>query len=120
MTTFTGFLIISTGGGAVGGATTYDSGWFPVDVDTTYTKPHGLGDVPFMVQLWISDTLDGSGRVVVGGVVGGWDSKGVNIVDVDSTNIKIRAHSWFVGVYDADGVKWEPSSAHARIKAIAF
>ena len=98
---------------------TYDSGWFAVTGDTTYTKAHGLGNLPFIVQLWVSDTSDGSGRVVSGTVVGGIDGKGMNIVDVDNTNIKIRTHSWIVSVYDANGVQWAPDNAYAKIKAMA-
>jgi len=64
----TGDICTDMGGGAClstgGGASTYDSGWFAVTTNTTYTKAHGLGVEPFMAQLWISDTSDGSGDVL--------------------------------------------------------
>jgi len=100
------------------GLSTYESTWFQVNVGTTYTKPHGLGKVPFMVELWVSDTADGSGRVVVGQAQTSVNAPGLNVVDVDNADIKIRATNMLANVYDADGNLWQPSSGYVRIKAI--
>jgi len=92
---------------------TYDSGWFPVTIGTTYTKAHGLGAEPFMVQLWLSDSADGSGRVLPP-PHGRQYLYGMVIKDVDSSNVYIRAHQV---VFDDVG---SATSGYARIKAILF
>lgn len=97
----------------------YDSGWFEVTIGTTYTKEHGLGSIPTDVNLWFSDTPQGTGRVVVG-PYGETGAKGMKIVDIDSKDIKIRANDFICNVYDADGILWQPpvtGPAYARITA---
>lgn len=102
---------------------TYDSGWFAVSTGITYTKAHGLGSLPFMVQLWFSDTSDGSGMVVpLSGASDYaphvWADSNLTIVDVDSVGIKIRGQSGFINVINASGVGKHLTSGYARIKAI--
>lgn len=98
----------------------YDSGWvFRANTETTYTFNHNLGEVPTIVQMWLSDTSDGSGRVVVGSY-NETSAYGMQIVDIDNTSIRIRARIFFYNVYDANGVLWQPTSAYVRIRAIAF
>jgi hypothetical protein len=43
-------------------AADYDSGWFAVATAQTYSKAHGLGQVPRIVQLLWCPNLDGSGN----------------------------------------------------------
>ena len=59
---------ISSAIAGVSQATKYDSGWFAVDINTTYTKAHGLGAVPDLVQVLVAQNSDGSGWCVVGQV----------------------------------------------------
>ena len=86
------------------GMKTYDSGWFAVELDVTYTKAHNLDTTPFMVQLWFSDTAGGSGDVVVGSQMYACDYKGIRIVDVDALNIKLRAKNKVAAYQNAEGV----------------
>lgn len=38
----------------------YDSGWFPISLNSNYTKTHNLGTTKVIVQLWFSPNPDGS------------------------------------------------------------
>ena len=102
------------------GMKTYDSGWFAVELDVTYTKAHNLGTTPFMAQLWFSDTADGSGDVVVGSQSYACAYKGIRIVDIDASYIKLRATNRLATYQNADGVLVNVDNGYARIKAIAF
>ena len=97
----------------------YDSGWMAVTRNTTYTLNHGLGKVPTIVEMWFSDTADGSGRVVVG-PYGETNALGMNFVDIDDTSLKIRATTFLCNVYDENGALWQPQSGYVRIKAISW
>jgi len=90
----------------------YDSGWFGAASNTTYTKAHGLSGIPWIVQLWWSNTWDGTGDVVK---VGSPDftymvydytynvNLASNICDLDATNIKIRTSDALLTYTDANG-----------------
>lgn len=95
----------------------YDSGWFPVTVGTKYTKAHGLGAEPFMVQLWLSDSPFGVG-LVLPAPHGRQYVYGMCVVDIDSTNIQIRGEQRIFEAVDSDGVYFSVTSGYARIKAI--
>lgn len=70
----------------------YDSGWFAANTATQYARNHGLGAVPDIVQVWYSDTADGSGDVsMIGGT--NYAAATTTINDVDSTSIRIHSGS---------------------------
>ena len=74
----------------------YDSGWFPVVYNSTYTKPHGLGQTPRLVQLYHSTSPTGGAQnnlvTMVGSVnspkcpIGIFDVNIVITTGTDSTN----------------------------------
>ncbi len=105
-------------GGAGGGSlNTYESTWTSVTRGSTYTFVHSLGVEPFMIQLFVSDTADGSGRVAVA-PYGETNAYGLQVVDSDSSEIKIRANVFLVNVVDAGGIGWQPQTAFVKVKAI--
>jgi hypothetical protein len=102
---------------------TYDSGWFAVTTGVTYTKAHGLASLPFMVQLWFSNTVDGSGDIVLMAASTDyapsvWADTNITVVGMDINNIKIRGGGAIANYIDANGVGKRVTSGYARIKAI--
>ncbi len=101
----------------------YDSGWFAVTTNTTYTKAHGLGTATLLVQTYYSNSSDGSGDVVVSVpqiIRSGFDAQ-IAIVDIDATNVVLRTQGANLLRYtDATGVQKSPSSGYCRIVALAL
>ena len=96
----------------------YDSGWFAVSQVTTYTKAHGLKAVPDIVQVWYSDTPDGTGDVVLIGSPAFGGDRPVYVIDMDKTNITLRAQAYIAVYYDANGVVRSSRSGYVKIVAI--
>ena len=96
----------------------YDSGWFAVTQSTVYTKVHGLGAIPSIVQLWYSNTEDGSGDVVP---IGNGMNGAVNgIIDVNATNIVMRTANAMATYYDTGGSAQNPFQGYWRVQAFLF
>jgi hypothetical protein len=96
----------------------YDSGWFAGAATTTYTKAHGLGAIPTIIQLWYSDQNDGSGDIVL---VGSASYTGLNVatvIDVDATNILVRVQTYLTQYYDSGGVARNPTTGYLKIRAV--
>ncbi|MGB8658579.1 MAG: hypothetical protein WCE90_12480 [Candidatus Zixiibacteriota bacterium] len=76
----------------------YDSGWFLANVNTTYEKTHNLGTTKVILQLWGSDTNDGSGTVAHYVIGMHYDQanarRGTNIVKLTPTTIKVRGKNF--------------------------
>jgi len=107
------------------GLEVYDSGWFAVTGDVTYTKNHGFGEEPFMVELWFSESIDGSSGVILRSSTDYdyaphvWANSMLSIIDVNSVDIKIRSSGPYLAMYeDSAGVSKTPNVGYARIKAI--
>jgi len=98
----------------------YDSGWFAVAANTAYTKAHGLGAVPDVVMIYVSNTADGSGEVTASGGYNASD-RHTNVADLDATNIVIRTGANGVASYrDSAGNLDQPASGYCKIVAIKF
>lgn len=103
---------------------TYDSGWFAVSVNTLYTKSHSLGSVPFMIQVWFSDTADGTGDVVqcdspaFDYAPSKWNYSPLHIVDSDISSIQISSSGILIHYTDKNRTDKALSTGYARIKAI--
>lgn len=67
----------------------YDSGWFAVAQNTTYTKPHGLGANPRLVTLWHSSDAAGTSEWVQVNIAGASASYERDILGTTSSNIII-------------------------------
>lgn len=105
----------------------YDSGWFWVPaVDKIHTRAHkfkdagGDGVIPDIIQVWYSDTFNGSGDVVLTGVAN-YDARCTMIYDVDSTDIAIRiGKNRLVEYRNSLGVQLSPTSGWIKIVAFSF
>lgn len=104
----------------------YDSGWFAVSTNTTYSKTHSLGTIKVISLAYISDTSDGSGRVMTPPVDMFGEAAasiwvGSSIVDISTTTISLRTGiNTLCRTYDAAGVNWSPTSGYARILMLAL
>ncbi len=99
----------------------YDSGWFGVAQNTTYTKAHGLDGVPDIINISYSDTWDGSGDVVKvgrGDFINPTPNNNSNLCDVDATNIKVRTAGWISRYLDANGTYVAQTSGYLKIVAL--
>jgi len=96
----------------------YDSGWFAVTVATQYTRNHGLGAIPDVVQVWYSDTADGSGDVTLI-ASGNYAAAITTLNDLDATSIKLYTGSTAVNYYYTSNTVYRaPTSGYLRVVAI--
>ena len=110
------WIPIVSGGSSGESIDVFDSGWFRVDKAMLYTKPHGLSGIPQFIDIYFSDTSDGSGDVIQGDVL--WSGENTGLVDVDVTNIKIRGQVHSANYYDSDGVRQTVDTGYAKITAM--
>jgi len=98
----------------------YDSGWFAAAVGTSYVKAHGLSGVPTFVQVYYSDTSDGSGDYVSISQqlfgAGGWSASPV--VDMDATNLTHRTGTALAFYYDKNAQQQQKTTGYLRIIAL--
>ncbi len=105
----------------------YDSGWFAVSVGNSYTKTHSLGTTKVLMQLWFSQSADGSNAVQIdwGGrdrseSGGGYHVQGSSIYGLTPTTIGFSCLTDDVFRWvDASGEKLV-SSGYARILLLAL
>lgn len=104
----------------------YNSGWFGVAINTTYTKTHGLGGTPEFIEVWYSDTYDGSGDVVKCGTpdftyttwpTGQWNMAS-NICDVNDTILRVRTSNPIVSYVDQNSSTHAATTGYLRIVAL--
>lgn len=96
----------------------YDSGWFAVSQVTTYTKAHGLRAIPDFVQVWYSNTPDGSGDVVLIGSPAFGGDRPIYVIGVDETSITLRSQAYVTVYCDANGVARAPTKGYVKIVAL--
>lgn len=97
----------------------YDSGWFAVAANTTYTKAHGLGVVPDLVMIHYSPSADGSGEVTMGSYEA--SDRCTNVADLDATNVILRTGAYGVASYrDSAGNLDQPASGYCKVIAVKF
>jgi hypothetical protein len=98
----------------------YDSGWFAVTGNNTYTKAHSLSSSKLIVTAYYSDSSDGTGEVVasVPQIIRSSFDGQCAIVDIDSTNIVIRHHTNGIRYWDDGGNDTTLTSGYVRVLAI--
>lgn len=105
------------------GARAYDSGWFAVALNTTYTKAHGLGSTPSVVVLWFSTiAAPGAGdeiyRVTV--VADSANNLNMDVVGANGTNVLIHTgDNALDGLIHSTRITNAGSSGYYRILAWA-
>jgi len=85
---------------------------------TTYTKAHGLRAIPDLVQVWYSNTPDGSGDVVLIGSPAFGGDRPVYVVGLDETSITLRSQAYAGVYYNADGAVRVPTKGYVKIIAL--
>jgi len=98
----------------------YNSGWFAVAQNKGYSKSHGLGVVPDLVQIWYSETSDGSGDVtMVGNAM--WDANTCTMLsDVTASAISLWCPHYVADYKDSAGTRRQRTSGYLRVVAIKF
>lgn len=105
--------------------THYDSGWFAVTTNTSYTKTHNLGTTKVLISIYISDTSDGSGKIAMGQgeltVDGAGNRNQCGIRTLTTSTVVLRTGAArLANTNDADGNSWTPTSGYARIIMLAL
>ena len=70
----------------------YDSGWFGVTKDQSYTKTHNLGVLPKFASIWFSANADGSNARLIEGCIGRNESgqwHGISLKSVGTTSCEV-------------------------------
>lgn len=94
----------------------WDSGWFAVAINTTYTKDHSLGKLPKFIQILIAENADGSGWCVEGPRCALTTNAQAEMVAYSVTQIKIRTGpSYLATFYNEAGALQSPTSGYCRI-----
>ena len=88
----------------------YDSGWFQVNVNSSYSKTHSLGVLPRQVQVYVSTNSNGNPCQLAGwgwmhGEDGGSAGRGTIVCDITTTALTVRTGSKATpyGVFDSFG-----------------
>lgn len=97
----------------------YDSGWFAVSTSASYTKSHNLNTTKAIIQVYISDNSNGSGRCILAHSTDYMTGSQCTIQSLTNTTITLRTWQTIVDFQDANG-RWLPTSAYARIVMLAL
>ncbi len=102
----------------------YESGWLAKAEHSTKIFDHGLGVVPKIIQVWMAENDDGTGWCVSANIQlydahTGNGRIGTGIVEVTTSQIKIRSASSVATFEDADGDAQAPTSGYCKVIAIA-
>ncbi len=101
----------------------YDSGYFAIAIGTSYAKTHSLGTTKVMVQVYFSDSSDGSGFVTMtgDGNLNSNTDQGTIVVALTTTTITIRTGATYVQhCFNAAGSDYALTSGYARIVILAL
>lgn len=116
VTTING-VSVSALGGSGGGASVYDSGWFSATIATQYNHNHGLGAVPDVVQIYWSNTADGSGDVTMVGN-NNYSGPTAQVNHVDATSVGVYSgRSYMTYLVKQNGGYSAPTTGYLRIIA---
>jgi hypothetical protein len=97
----------------------YDSGWFAVTSGTTYTKAHGIGQMPRIVTLWwCASTSAGANTYPVMSAYSSAPTGGVySLLYMNATNVVITTGSGTSGACTLYSTTGNSSSGYYRILA---
>jgi len=103
---------------------TYDSGWFAVSVNGTYTKTHSLGTTKVLPVVYISANSDGSGNCAQVAAFNVSDGQGhyygTNIYSLTTTTVSVTCAPNGLLTALISGVGWYPTSGYCRIILISL
>ncbi len=98
----------------------YDSDWFPVEFAKVYEKKHSLGCIPTFVQVWFSESSDGSNRTTITGV-SNYAGAATSVGHIDAHSISVKTGAGcghIVYFHDRDGTYRYPRKGYLKIVAI--
>jgi len=98
---------------------TYDSGWFAVSRSTIYTRDHNLGTTKVLVEIYLSDTSDGSGIVLKSGAYIWYLGLNAHMIDLTTSQITISIPPDYLATY-WPGYNQFLTSGYARIIMLAL
>ena len=100
----------------------YDSGWFSVSANGTYTKTHSLGTIKVISELWWSASSDGSSAKKAEFNSGGAnDGYGAVLQALSTTQITIKAGAAYpIGYYNASGYLTGTAGGYYRLLILAL
>jgi len=100
----------------------YDSGWFAVSNNTSYTKTHSLGTTKSIILIYFSDTSDGSGKVGNAFDCNTYGTLyGIFMTSLTSTTINLRTGDEYVYIgKNSDGSVWYGASGYLKIIIMAL
>ena len=95
----------------------YDSGWFAVAADTTYTKTHNLGTTKVICCVYASTDDAGSGNCFMVGSnqYSSSYTDQCSIVALTTTQVQIRTTSSMFAAKNYTGAEVRPTSGYARV-----
>jgi hypothetical protein len=104
------------------GLKVYDSGWFEIVVNTTYTKPHNLGTTKVITLVYVSNHSDGSGICTLAQVQAYCYSAHFTVVALSTTEIKLRTGGGAPYIIDENGIPLYVNNpgTYARIIMLAL
>lgn len=100
----------------------YDSGWFSVAANTTYTKSHSLGTTKVLIVAYLAQNSDGSGWCIPLASIAQVGDYQTSIVTLSMTQIQIRTTAHLAAFVDAAGVAHgsDITSGYIRILALSL
>ncbi len=107
------------GGGSGSTSYAYESSWIPVSIGNVYTVNHNLGKTPSLVQLWFSNTSDGSGDVVLAGS-SNYGAYASVVNKINSTSVSFYTGTAYVVYYnDLQKTYKYPTSGYMKVVALS-
>ena len=97
----------------------FNSGWTSASTGNTYTESHGLGTEPTLVRCEFRNTTDGYRMPTMSGntLDQAGNVKQCCVIEIDSSDIVLRAHNNMCGIDDENGNYYSSTSGEYRILA---
>lgn len=99
----------------------YDSGWFVVSTNTTYTKTHNLGTTKVLITTYLAQNSDGSGWCIKDWNALTESNDQSMVVSLSTAQIVIRTTYTYIAKFkDSNGNQQTPTSGYLRIIMLAL
>ena len=98
----------------------YDSGWFSVSLNSTYTKTHSLGTTKVLAIVWFSTSSAGGSNVFEIDYDHDYTHSGVQMQSFTTTQITLRTSSSVFRRLEAGGGHTDYTSGYCRILLLAM
>ena len=100
---------------------TYDSDWFAVGLNTTYTKSHSLGTTEVLAKVWFSNSSTGASNVFEQYYDMDYTNAGIQLQELTTSQVTLRTQVGIVArKMGAGGAQTDYTSGYARIIILAL